>query len=79
MKRFAVPSILLLWAILSLLPLIAHPENGPMPLVQQQTDFNVTHLPIALYVHNTLAQYGYVPLWNAAILSGQPFAADPLA
>jgi len=78
-KRFAVPSILLLWAILSLLPLIAHPENGPMPLVQQQTDFNVTHLPIALYVHNTLAQYGYVPLWNAAILSGQPFAADPLA
>jgi hypothetical protein len=79
MKRAAIPAMLLIWAILNLLPLVTHPDNGPMPLVAQQTDFFDTHLPITRYVHDTLTQYGYAPVWNAAILSGQPFAADPLS
>jgi hypothetical protein len=79
MKRVVIPAVLLAWALLTLLPLFAHPENGPMPLVVQQTDFTTTHLPIARYVHDALVQYGRLPLWNAAILSGQPLAADPLS
>jgi hypothetical protein len=36
-------------------------------------------LPNALYRRDSLARYGQWPLWNAQILAGQPFAADPLA
>jgi len=43
------------------------------------TDLLVSHLPNAAYLRDTLWQAGQVPLWNAQLFTGQPFAADPLA
>src|SRR5450756_1260802 len=79
MRRAVIPTALLFWALLNLFPIISHPEQIPMPLVVQGTDFVITHLPVAVYVHNNLAQYGQIPLWNTTMMSGQPFAADPLS
>ncbi|HEX7566987.1 MAG TPA: hypothetical protein VF355_00320, partial [Anaerolineaceae bacterium] len=79
MRRAVIPTALLFWALLNLFPIISHPEQIPMPLVVQDSDFVITHLPVAVYVHNNLAQYGQIPLWNTTMMSGQPFAADPLS
>jgi hypothetical protein len=71
--------LLAAWAVLILFPLLTHPNDIPMPLVPQGTDFLITHLPNALYVHDNLAVSGHIPLWNAMMMSGQPFAGDPLS
>ncbi len=72
-------AILVVWAGLLLWPLVAHPENGPMLLVDQPTDSTSTHLALARTVHSSIKQYGRLPLRNASLISGQPLAADPLA
>lgn len=79
MKRALILLALLVWAVLALFPLLSQFGSAPMPRVPQNTDFFVTHWPIVRYVHDMISQYGTIPLWNSMILSGQPFAADPLS
>ncbi len=79
MKRALIPALLIAWAILNLWPLVSHLDQAPMPRVVQDSDFLISHLPFARYVHDNLAEYGHIPLWNASIMSGQPFAADRLS
>jgi hypothetical protein len=74
-----LPSSFLLFALLFLLPLTLHPSAVPFNPHAEVTDLLVTHLPNAHYLRDSLARYGQLPLWNTQIMSGQPFAADPLA
>ena len=43
------------------------------------SDLLISHWPNAAFVRHSLAEWGQVPLWNPMILSGTPFAADPLS
>jgi hypothetical protein len=43
------------------------------------SDVLVSHYPNALFLQRTLREAGTVPLWSPAILSGYPFAANPLS
>jgi len=43
------------------------------------SDLVITHWPNALFVRRSLATWGQVPLWRSLILSGEPFAANPLS
>ncbi len=43
------------------------------------TDLLVTHYPNAVFVKNTIAANHVVPLWSDMIMSGYPFAGDPLS
>ncbi len=43
------------------------------------SDLLITHLPNSLFLKRALATWGQIPLWNPLILSGGPFAADPLS
>ncbi len=76
MKQRYLFILLIAWAVILLWPLVSHPERGPMPRVVQDSDFIIVHLSVATYIHNSLVQYGQIPLWNATIMSGQPFAGD---
>jgi hypothetical protein len=45
-------------------------------------DFNdlaISHYPNAIWIQQSIQRWGEVPLWSNTILSGYPFAADPLA
>lgn len=71
--------IFLALALLFLWPLTLHPNFVPFHPRSQFSDLLITHLPNAEYLRDSLVRYGQWPLWNAQILAGQPFAADPLA
>lgn len=43
------------------------------------TDLLISHYPNALFLHNSLFHDGVLPLWSDRILSGFPFAANPLS
>src|SRR5574341_309778 len=73
------PFTFFLLALLFLWPLTLHPNFVPFHPGSQFSDLLITHLPNAEYIRDSLARYGQWPLWNAQILAGQPFAADPLA
>lgn len=45
----------------------------------QYTDLLISHYPNGLYLKHALQTYRQVPLWSPTILSGYPFAANPLA
>ena len=45
----------------------------------QYSDLLVSHFPNALYLHNSIFQDGVLPFWSGRILSGFPFAANPLS
>ncbi len=51
----------------------------PFPFGSPYTDLLVTHLPNALFINRTLIEWGQIPLWSNTILSGYPFAANPLS
>jgi hypothetical protein len=43
------------------------------------SDLTITHWPNALFIRDSLATWGQVPLWRDLILGGEPFAANPLS
>ena len=56
-------------------------QDGVLPFWRDATysDLLITHLPNSLFLRRALTTWGQIPLWNPLILSGQPFAADPLS
>jgi ABC-type cobalamin transport system permease subunit len=66
-------------ACLFLWPLVLHPGFIPVHSGVQESDLLLTHLPNAAYLRWSLTRYHQSTLWNAQILAGQPFAADPLS
>jgi len=76
---FRWPAIFLGLALLYLWPLTLQPNAIPFHPRLPYSDLLISHLPNAQYAHASLTQFGQWPLWNAQIMAGQPFAADPLA
>lgn len=76
--RFLTPLLFILAGCTFLWPLTLHPNFVPVH-PRSSSDLLLTHLPNALYIRSSLIQYYQLPLWNAQIMSGQPFAADPLS
>ncbi|HLY24764.1 MAG TPA: hypothetical protein VKQ72_00400, partial [Aggregatilineales bacterium] len=50
----------------------------PFPLQSTFSDAAITHWPNALFFQQSV-RAGYWPLWNNLLMSGIPFAADPLS
>ncbi len=65
--------LLFSWFLLSGIDQFPYPASG------EYSDFTITHFPNLVYTQNSLKEWGQVPLWNTAILSGNPYAADPLS
>jgi len=66
-------------AALFLLPMTLEPTAFPFPPGAAYSDALIAHLTSARFLHRSIMQWGEVPLWNPTILSGIPFAADPLS
>jgi hypothetical protein len=43
------------------------------------SDLAISHLPNTLWIQRSLREWGQIPLWSNTILSGYPFAANPLS
>jgi len=43
------------------------------------SDLLISHYPNALYLKRAISEWGVIPLWSPSILSGYPFAANPLS
>lgn len=73
------------WLLLILSPgiwlarLLAMPSGFLFWPGSAYTDLAISHWPNAVFLATSLRTWGQVPLWNPLILSGAPFAADPLA
>jgi len=75
---------LLFWRFsLLLIPLIIliPGMNGfPYPSSEANfSDISITHYPYAHYLRQIIIEQHRIPLWNSLILSGHPFAANPLS
>jgi len=70
-----------LWPLLlPVLLLIPGMTGFPYPPAQgAYSDISVTHYPNALFLLRSLREWGIIPLWSSTILSGYPFAANPLS
>ncbi|MCR4406559.1 MAG: YfhO family protein [Anaerolineae bacterium] len=84
MRRLAAFSHLWPVAVLIIAPplLFSPPLLGggiPFPPSSIFTDLLITHWPNAYFIRDSLARYGQVPLWRPLIMSGGPFAGNPLA
>jgi hypothetical protein len=72
--------IFLLIALAILAPIV--PRFGEAliyPANAQFSDLTITHWPAFAYTRDQLQATGQIPLWRSSILSGTPFAADPLS
>ncbi|MHB0987728.1 MAG: YfhO family protein [Bellilinea sp.] len=76
MKRWA---LIILVLLLPLLPWIIQSGNYFYNINSEYSDLAVSHLPNATYLLRSLRESGEIPLWSNLILSGAPFAADPLS
>ena len=51
----------------------------PFPARSDFSDLAISHFPNAIYLLQSISEWRQIPLWSDAILSGYPFAADPLS
>lgn len=65
--------------VLALLPWGVNAAKFYYNLDAQYSDLTISHLPNAMFLKNSIQSDGEIPLWSDAILSGSPFAADPLS
>ena len=72
---------LALWPLLlPLLLLVPGIAGFPYPSPQAQySDLAISHYPNALFLRQALLKWHSLPLWSPTILSGYPFAANPLS
>jgi hypothetical protein len=59
--------------------LVAHLDSAAFWPLARYSDLLISHLPNAIIAHDSIFTWHQLPLWNPAILSGMPLAADPLA
>ena len=84
MRRPGSNLILLLLFVLMALAILAPmvPQFGAAliyPANAQFSDLTITHWPAFAYARDQLQATGQIPLWRFSILSGTPFAANPLS
>lgn len=76
MKKRIFLFLILICPIALILPSLgkfAFPPGSPY------SDLVISHLPNALYIKHSISTWKEIPLWSDLILSGYPFAADPLS
>jgi len=66
-------------AVILAFPLITHPFSVAFYPEAAYSDLLITHWPNAELLRSSIRTWGQIPLWNPLVLSGSPFAADPLA
>jgi len=69
------------WVLLFLPLLILVPVAGDF-LFQPGSAFSdlvISHYPNAVFLIQCIREFGTIPLWSDTILSGYPFAANPLS
>lgn len=49
------------------------------PFQGNYSDLTISHHPNFMWIRESLARWGVVPLWSPLILSGYPFSANPLS
>ena len=76
MMRKATIAALFLLPILFLIP---HLDQFPFQPGAEFTDLAISHYPNALFLQQSLQTFKTIPLWSPTILSGYPFAANPLS
>ena len=70
------------WVLLFLFPVaLVAPVLGNFIYLRgaEFSDLAISHLPNALWIQRSLREWGQIPLWSNTILSGYPFAANPLS
>jgi len=72
-------TLALLIAALWLIQFIPEPDGFAFWRGAQYSDVLISHWPNAFFFRQSLIVQGQIPLWNPLILSGAPFAADPLS
>lgn len=65
--------------LLSMLPAVGDPTQVLLWRGGAFSDLLISHWPNAEFLRQSLSTWKQLPLWNPMILSGAPFAADPLA
>ena len=78
-RRLLIFGLFLIAGMIWLSPLLSCPACVPFQPSTQHSDLLVSHWPNATFLQRSLLDDGQIPLWNPMILSGAPFAADPLA
>ena len=73
------PLVLLALAAAFFWPLWFAPDGFLYRPNSVYSDLTITHWPNALLIRDSLATWGQVPLWRHLVLSGEPFAANPLS
>lgn len=73
------PALALLISALWLVPFISELDGFAFWRGAQYSDLLISHWPNAVFFRQSLIKWGQIPLWNPLILSGAPFAADPLS
>ena len=68
--------VLLLPLLLFIPGLSGFPYPSPTAIY---SDIAISHYPNAIFLRRALLEYGQIPLWSPQILSGYPFAANPLS
>ncbi len=71
--------VLLAIALAMFGPVLAQPGGLVYPPRGEFTDLTVTHWPNIEFAVQSLRANGQLPLWRPAIMSGTPFAANPLS
>lgn len=79
-RPYLVLLVFLLSALVILAPILPQFGTGLIyPAHAQYSDLTITHWPAFAYARDQLQTTGLIPLWRTSILSGTPFAADPLS
>jgi hypothetical protein len=76
MRRSLFVLALLLIPLFILLPGI---NDFAYPLGSSYSDIAISHYPNLIFLRESLADGGGIPFWSNTILSGYPFAANPLS
>lgn len=53
--------------------------NFAYPLNSDYSDLTITHFPNLVFLRQSINTYQEIPLWSNTILSGYPFASNPLS
>ena len=70
---------LLVVALILFAPVVAQPGGLIYPPRGDFSDLTITHWPNAEFAITNLRATGRLPLWRPTIMSGTPFAANPLS
>jgi len=71
--------LITIYVLLLLFPLLLQPTSIAMPPHSPFSDLLISHLPNAIFANRSFLYFHQFPLWNPLLLSGAPFAADPLS